>query len=303
MMEKYLAAGLFLALSVAFAYILAKRTIATLRAGRTPFSEKLLRPPGESLRLKIDEMMDDLSEKVVFICLALLAPSFAILFCREEVLQTNLGRVLLYGVFPLAVLLFVAFRFRSLRDLIKSIRNHRLGFEGERYVGTELNLLMREGGSVYHDFVFSMKPGGSSTDFNIDHIVVGSQGIFAIETKTRRKPLEDTGGKNFEVVFDGDSITFPGGFRDTSAIEQARRNAKDLSEWLTGSSEAPVPVIPVVVLPGWWITRKAKSDVFVLSGKNLAKTLSKFRSSSLPGHRLRSIADRIEAHCRDIDVQ
>jgi len=89
------------------------------------------------------------------------------------------------------------------------------GFDGERYVGEALTPLVAQGFEIYHDVPFE--------GFNIDHVPVGPPGIFAVETKTRRKPGEQIVA--FEVTF---------------------TNGKILA-----LNEAPVDW-RVVVMGGWW---------------------------------------------------
>lgn len=70
---------------------------------------------------------------------------------------------------------------KRLRKLRTEIRNHRLGYDGERYVAAELNGLMRVGWRVYHDFIVDDKPGGEGTNFNIDHVAVCERGVFVFD--------------------------------------------------------------------------------------------------------------------------
>ena len=92
--------------------------------------------------------------------------------------------LLLLGL--LAIYFLILFLFRSYYRL-KKRRNLRLGYEGEIAVGQELNQLMLQGKHVYHDF--------PADKFNIDHIVVGRSGIFAVETK----PINYLGGDHEKV--------------------------------------------------------------------------------------------------------
>jgi hypothetical protein len=50
------------------------------------------------------------------------------------------------------------------------------------------------GYQVFHDVQFERR--------NVDHVVVGPKGVFALETKTRRKPFKE---KN-RVAFDGEAV-------------------------------------------------------------------------------------------------
>ncbi len=82
-------------------------------------------------------------------------------------------------------------------------RRYRLGYEGEIAVGQELNQLMRDGFYVYHDFFVDK--------FNIDHIVVGPSGVFAVETKARSKPTSDSPVPDYKVKYNGKCLQFPNG--------------------------------------------------------------------------------------------
>jgi len=72
---------------------------------------------------------------------------------------------------------------------VNTLRAYQLRFDGERYIAGELVPLPTKGYRVYHDFVFGMKAGDDKTAFNIDHISIGSSGVFAIETKAHRKSI------------------------------------------------------------------------------------------------------------------
>ena len=54
---------------------------------------------------------------------------------------------------------------------------------------------MLQGFHVYHDF--------PAEGFNIDHIVVGAKGVFAVETKTRSKRTTANRREDATVEYDG----------------------------------------------------------------------------------------------------
>ena len=66
------------------------------------------------------------------------------------------------------------------RKLFKRLREAR---NGERVVAEHLNQLIAEGYTVFHDVPCGFKKGKKML-FNIDHLLVGKKGIFAVETKT-----------------------------------------------------------------------------------------------------------------------
>ena len=60
---------------------------------------------------------------------------------------------------------------------------------------------MLDGNQAYHDF--------PAEKFNIDHVVVGSKGIFAVEIKGRAKPDKNGGTEDATVIHDGQFLKFP----------------------------------------------------------------------------------------------
>ncbi|MGB6220694.1 nuclease-related domain-containing protein, partial [Haloferula sp.] len=208
------------------------RTLAAEKAkSRSPFSEKMLRPAGESLRLKLDEIRDDLMENCMILGLLLMAPGICLMVMDSDTMSGLLAWAIVAGL----VLAFGWGYWKRVRVLREDLRNHRLGFEGERYVASELNVLLSQGYRVYHDFLVDWHPGGEATNFNIDHIAVGPEGVFAIETKAVRKPMHAAVGSReaYKVEFDGECLIFPS-WTDERMVNQAYSTAKVLSEWLTG---------------------------------------------------------------------
>lgn len=76
--------------------------------------------------------------------------------------------------------------------------------------------LVADGGMVYHDF--------PADKFNIDHIVIGESAVFAIETKSRRKPAKG-GSASARVSYNGKTLKFPV-HTETKPIDQARHQAQ-----------------------------------------------------------------------------
>jgi hypothetical protein len=111
---------------------------------------------------------------------------------------------------------FIAYYLQRIFRLIPKRRSLKTGLEGEQAVAEELNKLMFNGYHVYHDF--------PAEKFNIDHIIIGPAGVYAVETKTRSKKKADRGKPSAEVTYDGNRLTFPGGY-DINSLAQARNQA------------------------------------------------------------------------------
>ncbi len=71
---------------------------------------------------------------------------------------------------------FLFYLYRKIIKLIDENEKLKLGYEAELAIGQELNQLMRFGFYVFHDV--NLK--NTVSEFNIDHIVVGSSGVLAV---------------------------------------------------------------------------------------------------------------------------
>jgi hypothetical protein len=67
------------------------------------------------------------------------------------------------------------------RYVLPLVDRHDRGAAGEEHVGGLLDELSAEGWSVIHDASFGHG--------NIDHIVLGTAGVFTVETKSRQEPV------------------------------------------------------------------------------------------------------------------
>jgi len=141
--------------------------------------------------------------------------------------------------------------------LRKKIKELKLGRDGEKIVGEQLECMREQGAQVFHDV--------PAEGFNLDHVVISTQGIYAIETKTRTKPSSKA-----RVVVDGDSFTVAGYTPDRNPIEQVTAAARWLEKRLQESTGKRFFVRGVVVFPGWFVEQRgARGDVWVLEPKAL----------------------------------
>ena len=201
---------------------------------RTPFTERILRSPGHSVSRELEMRSVNLLELYV----VYIGGSFLGLLCFSS------ANTLIIKLLSLLVVLgLTVYSLKKLPALFKDVTNLRLGAEGEQYSGAELNLLMRSGAFVFHDIPY--KYG------NIDHIVIGNNRAFAIETKAVSKP-QNNNKKNYIVKFDGKQLHFPHKVV-TDPIEQARLHAEHLESAIQKRCDVRFPVMPVVSLPGWKI--------------------------------------------------
>ncbi len=261
------------------------------REKRNPICRHILRGPGESLRQKIARLDSQIDEQLVLLALAPAILSGFILgtaFVKggNPTLSNYLTLILLLSVFvPFPLVKFV----RRSRERA----NCQLGLDAELAVGRELNFIMREGFYVFHDF--------PEEHNNIDHVVVGASGVFAVETKGRSKPDKGRGTLDAKVIYNGEVLCFPDQVSETAAILQARKQAATLSKWLSSAVGEPVKVRPALALPGWFIERKKPDDLILLYGKseNYARSLK--GTETLSEDIIKRIVHQLETKCRDVE--
>ena len=168
---------------------------------------------------------------------------------------------------------------------LPKLRQLQLGRDGERVVGQLLEELRADGYEVLHDI-----PGDG---YNIDHALVGPSGVFAIETKTVRKPKGDQ-----RVIFSGEAITVAGLTPDRDPIAQVRAAARELGRIVRDRTGLDMAVKPVVLYPGWFVDPAGKSEVWVLNPAALRKWLAN-EGEKLSDAQIRQISTGIARHVWD----
>jgi hypothetical protein len=265
------------------------RKTRQIKGKRSPFTDNFLRSPGESLNKKIMEINDRVTENLV---LLITTPILLYAIYISSLHFSNpKNSALTLDIYVIAGTGFVVYSLIRLAKLLNLRRSYQLGYEGEIAVGQELNQLMRDGYYVYHDF-----PGDK---FNIDHIVVGASGVFAVETKARSKPTSTDRKADAKVKYDGRCLQFPDGM-DVQSIEQAKRQAEWLSKWLRSAVGEAVKVRPVVALPGWFVERVASGGIRVINPKNFRSIAKTKTGSNLSDQMISRIVHQLERKCRDV---
>jgi hypothetical protein len=245
-----------------------------------PFSQ-LRRPAGESNRLRVQELDERIDPWLVALT------TIPILFALVLTLQKS--RWLVVILFFLFSVIIAAVANRILRPLIRERAAYRLGFHGERFLAEELNQLMSDGFRVFHDVPFDK--------YNIDHVLVGPTGAFIVETKTKRKRTT-RGEEKHKVLFDGARLNFPGGKWDTEALDQARLNAKTLSRWLSSATADQITAHPILTIPGWFVERSARSDVYVTNPKQIRNFILNSTENPLTAAEIQRASHQLEEKCK-----
>ncbi|KAF0106950.1 MAG: NERD domain-containing protein [Anaerolineaceae bacterium] len=220
---------------------------------RSPLREPPLRNPGQSLEEEIHHLYDDaipyFFSSLGFMVIALMA--WQEHFTKKP-LNPYAGTIIALGIAGYSI-----YRVIKLRKRIALLKMAR---DGEKVVGQELENLRRDGCSVFHDI--------KGDNFNLDHIIVSSHGIFVVETKTFSKPVK--GEAN--VFYDGKKVLVNGHVPDRDPLKQVEANVNWLRGVLRESAGKIFPIRGVVVFPGWFVdSRSAKgSATWVLNPKALA---------------------------------
>lgn len=262
---------------------------AKKEARKNPLTSDLLRGPGESLREKIDDLSDSIG---AYLALLFAAPILAYSMYLTQLVFTKTAPISALIIYMVSGVASFAYLLRGILSTMSLRRKYMLGFDAEIATGQELNYLMRERFWVFHDF--------PAKDFNIDHVLIGPTGVFAVETKGRTKPMLGDGSAEREVLYDGVTLQFPG-WVETKPIKQAERQAKWLQNWLTSAVGEPVSVQPVLALPGWFVKRTKPGGMPVINGKNCSTFFLKFSNGSQLSEKLQTqIAHNVEQRCRNV---
>ncbi|WP_340678390.1 nuclease-related domain-containing protein [Paraglaciecola sp.] len=172
---------------------------------------------------------------------------------------------------------------------VKRRNNLKLGLEAEWAVSLELHDIESANYKIFHDI--------QCDKFNIDHLVVGPNGVFAIETKGRRKPSNsktaEAKSKEHVVNVNGKILEFPN-YTDTSIVEQALRQAKWATTWLSNAAGEPITVSPVITIPGWYVKAISKPLVPVLATKSLSSQVPKLIGQRLSPEQILRIAHQVK---------
>jgi Nuclease-related domain len=228
--------------------------VATKTKKRSPLKTKPLRSPGQSLDEEAQRLVDESGMPVLIAALAAV-----LLACYEwwRWFTSSPPQPWAVTIVAVGAAIYAAFHTVGVR---RRLKNLRLGLEGERVVGQSLESLRALGFRVFHDI-----PGGG---FNIDHVIVGPQGVFAIETKTFSKPVKGVS----KVKYDGEKMLVNGREPDRNPVAQARANRDWVVEILQKATNRRFPTRGVVVLPGWWVDPPgggSRPDTWVLNPKAL----------------------------------
>ena len=215
---------------------------------QSPLRRPPLRQAGQSLQDEMDRVWEDKIGSYFTLALFMIVLAFWDWWCwffkmpRRPWLTTAMAVV------------FAIFAAIKVLPLFKKYNALRLGRDGEKTVGQELEKLRAYGYRIYHDFL--------ADGFNIDHIVIGPTGVFTINTKTISKPKNP----DAKIDYDGQVIRIPGTTLDRDPIVQAKAERDFLRNWIRDNANRNAPVRPAVVFVGWFTAKRPEgAEVWVLN--------------------------------------
>jgi hypothetical protein len=207
---------------------------------QSPFPRRALPQAGESLTSHATEVFYGFFS---WATVALTIGGVAIIEWWMRLLKVGLTPWF-WTFFALGLGVFTVYRGWRMR---KQLGRYRQGIRGEREVGRMLENCRTLGYAVFHDI-----PGNG---FNVDHVLIGPAGVFAVETKTFSKPTV----RRAEIDYDGQQILIDGFKPDRDPVVQANASADFIRGTLMRMTARDVKVRPILLFPGWWVNRK-RSD-------------------------------------------
>jgi len=259
----------------------------TTRESKSPIKNLPVRQPGQSTREKQRDILFD--NIMPYYLAAAMIVMLAVMEWISHLLKSPPSPIL----YTAMALIAIAIAIWKTKQGFTRMKQLRLGAIGEEAVGQFLDEKLRPiGCQVFHDVL------GDS--FNVDHIVVGPTGLFAIETKTHSKPMK--GACN--VKYDGEHVTVNGATPDRDPVVQAKCEAKWVSDLLEQSTGRRFFVQPIVLYPGWYVeTTKPNVDVWVLNDQAVPTFIKNTRNHQLSPEDISLISFHLKRYVISRDQQ
>src|SRR4029077_20733529 len=200
---------------------------------------KVRRRAGESLSEERERRVYDKLPVIVF-----LPFTFWCIFLATTLQRSNptLRRPAFWLSFAIIFTILSVIWFMRLFHIARRLNR---GERGELHVADVLEELRSEGYKPVHDIV--------GNGFNVDHVIVGPGGVFAIETKYRSGKGQIT-FRNTEGVFVGDRL------EEKDCLKQARGSAAAISKLIHENCRKREWVTPIVVFVADWKIRNEWRD-------------------------------------------
>lgn len=184
---------------------------------------------GESLENRLQDLISRLYEVLLFPAMW----AIIVIYCwlvALNVISINIGASILATLIFIVLCIRTAKRYKSIS---KDIQNCRKGLDGERMVGGMLEKLTSEKDFVFHDIICKVGKD-EKVICNIDHVIVSTKGIFAIDTKN--KSLLDREYDQADYTFDDGFLVDCTGVLQKRMMDQIDYEAsfleKKIKDWI-----------------------------------------------------------------------
>jgi hypothetical protein len=261
-------------------FVLFRRKVLSTRHRLLVSSQTQPRVPGQSYLEGLDGLEQRIVKRILpLLCLPVLI--YAVLVLLHSLARQ--GPSLALPVVGLAFIILIPALYLKLVPVFVDYGKARLRYAGEVAVAQALGRLKLEGYRVFHEV--------SVDQSTIAHLVVGADGIFAVETLARGLPRNSSADVPPIAKYDGRAIHFPD-FTDAEVIQNAERNADSVSQWLSRLAGEPLAARAVVVVPGWVIKRTSSDGIPVVNPGQLSSLFEHIKPRPLG----RGITDRLVGH-------
>ena len=219
---------------------------------KSPLKDKPLRYVGQSLDERVDKLINE--DVLPYI----LTSFFMLLAAALEWWHYLINIEPFPRTMTLVAVIFTIYSVYKVHINRKKIKSTKLGRDGERAVGQYLDDLREKGYRLFHDVL--------GENFNLDHVIISTKGVYVIETKTYSKPLN---GKP-TIRFDGEKLVLREYGTLTGPITQVNAASNWLENLLLQTTGKKFSIKPVILFPGWYVEstdKGRKSSVWVLNPK------------------------------------
>ncbi len=238
---------------------------------RLPFEvKKIRRRPGQSAGEKRHAIADSGMDVILFSML------LGVTYFGWTIVQfLNLTFPIWIGIAIFVICVcFAVWKFFRIRHEVKT---WRLGENGEQYVGQLLEKDMRPlGYDVFHDVVIK-KPGRT---FNLDHVLIGPNGVYVVETKAWSKPEKGVP----EIEYKDGRLYKMGKLIRDDAVREAVSLAREANRLFLDLTGRSYYVKPILVIAGWFCkcNNMRDSQLFILNEKQVASWVVNDKPQRVP---------------------
>ena len=246
---------------------------------RAPVTAALRRLPGQSVREERDRILND---KVLEYFT--MAAGWCFLAAWEWLRRWVRFDYAAEVFTAMAVLMALYCGYRMIR-LRRDIRNLNQAEKGERHVSNLLMQLRRFRYVSFDDIV--------SDRCNIDHVLVGPGGVYAIETKA----YSVFGNGQAGIGKDG-VLRLGGSPALKNPLGQAKSAAVLVAQELKRCLRRDIWVHPVIVLPGWSVQMPGQDVGVTILGEGAISEFFQSRAASLTDRDITEIASHLDQIAR-----